>query len=164
MMRDVSGEVSDMECDPKSNFPRIHSQDEEKAWVTEARRRTSPEFNIRCSCLICGIMHRKEELITVKGSGLLSKRELLSSSLCYKEIPSAMFSYGDLYCELNGLVIDRNGLLKDTEGHGEEVDVGYMCITCQDSLRRDKLPSLALPHWPMACGRMRGLYAHWAAR
>jgi hypothetical protein len=102
MMIDVSGEVSDIGCDPKSNFPRIYSPDEEKVWVIEARRRTSPEFNIRCSCLICGIMHRKEELITVKVSELLSKRELLSSSLSYNEIPSEMFSYGDLYCELNG--------------------------------------------------------------
>ena len=38
----------------EDKFPRLAKQEEVQEWVDEARKMTSPEYNHRFSCVICG--------------------------------------------------------------------------------------------------------------
>lgn len=139
---EVLEELSQGPSSSKDNFPRIYTPEEERIWVTEARRRTSPEANIRRSCLVCGIIYKKTDLRIIETAELVRYGDLLTSSGCYGEIPEYMFQY-DSHSELNGMVIDPNGFVKESDGFMNGGGA-YICGICWDHVEKNKLPSLAL--------------------
>jgi hypothetical protein len=90
----TSSQSLEMSGDP---FPRFYSDEEQRQWVDEAWKRTSPTENQRKACLICGRLYPREELISVTESELIQKREILTASIDYPDVDKERFQYGGGY-------------------------------------------------------------------
>jgi hypothetical protein len=66
------GNIIETSCDKtsvESSFPRIFTDEEERNWVDEARRRTSPEANVNGCCVVCGRLKELNDLSIVTEQG-----------------------------------------------------------------------------------------------
>ena len=126
------------------SFPRIMTDAEEKEWVDEARRRTSPDACIMRSCVVCGRLMIKADLVYQSEKELMKSKHLLGASAYYEAVPLRHFLYGGAHSGLDGMVLDRMGFL-----HAGEVVVASplmvrLCKTCDANLMAGRLPDLAL--------------------
>ena len=55
----------------RPQFPRVFSEEEERMWVNEARRRTDPMLNIMSACVVYGQLCRREEITLVTEADLI---------------------------------------------------------------------------------------------
>jgi hypothetical protein len=131
---------------PDLSFPRVYTDDEERKWVDEARRRTSPKENITRCCIVCGKLTEMESLLLVSEYELLRSRHLLHRHKCYKHVPDSHFQYRVGHSRLDGLVLDQEGFLKGNESEGMDgaATMAWMCTGCQSHLSKNKLPPEAL--------------------
>ena len=129
-----------------SSFPRIFTDEEERKWVDEARRRTSPETNINGCCVVCGRLKELNDLSIVTEHELLRARHLLWRRSCYKHVPDFYFEYKVGHSRLDGLVLDAEGLVEvdENEGFDGAPLMAWMCTECRERLRKNKLPGHAL--------------------
>jgi hypothetical protein len=127
-----------------STFPRIFSEEEERMWVNEARRRTDPILNIMRACVVCGQLCRQEEITLLTENDIIGQREFLTATRVYSDVPSTYFHYGSLYPSLNGLILDPNGFLKEAKSEAGHVFIARICRVCHQSFQNEKIPSLAL--------------------
>ena len=129
-----------------SSFPRIFTDEEERKWVDEARRRTSPEENINGCCVVCGRLKELNDLSIVTEQELLRTRHLLRRPTCYKHFPDFHFQYKVGHSRLDGLVLDAEGFVEvnEKEGFDGAPLVARMCTQCRERLRKNQLPGEAL--------------------
>jgi hypothetical protein len=134
---------------PDNSFPRIYTSFEERAWVTEARRCTDPNQNIRGACVICGQLREKKDLRKVTKMDLCNMRPMLKSDPLYSKVPASYFQYGTGLEELAGLVLDKNGLFRTGERVRDHDVVGTNCIQCWQTISKERIPKQALAngHW-----------------
>ena len=140
------------------SFPRLFTHEEERRWVDEARKRTSPAENMRATCVVCGRLTEHQDVVIVTEFGLLRARHLLRRPDCYKHVPDSEFMYGVGYSRVEGLVLNQEGFLKEDEiAYGTPI-MARMCKACHDVLHKDKLPVEALANclW-MGAGQVDAL-------
>jgi hypothetical protein len=127
-----------------NSFPRIFTDEEERACVDEARRRTSPEGLVMRSCVVCGRLHIGKNLLYVTEKELLKWRHLLCMSNYYAGVPVGQFMYGGPHTGLDCMVLDRLGFMNANEVVDGSPLMLRVCRTCNSSLAGGRLPDLAL--------------------
>ena len=125
-------------------FPRIYTDEEERAWVTEARIQTDPERNVRGVCMICGQFKERSKLVAIAERELIKARDLLSMPPSYEGVPEEIFQYGPGYHRLSGLVLDPQGFFKAEELAMGSDFLGTGCVECWQDISRNVLPIGAL--------------------
>src|SRR5271155_3478597 len=131
-----------------SGFPRLYSAEEVREWVNEARRRTSPVFNWKRGCVICGRATGDRDMIAIALSDLVIVKDLLKDTLAtfLKDVDPILFRYAGVLAALDGLPIDRNGLLTSDEiivGADDPV-FAKGCQDCCMAIRKRRIPQFAL--------------------
>lgn len=127
-----------------NSFPRIQTDAEERMCVDEVRRRTSPENVMLRSCVVCGRLHGRSDLIYMMEKELLASKDLLHAGSYYDNVPCHHFEYGGAHVGMDGLVLDRLGFLRADEVVEGSPLMVRVCKTCEKGLSKRKLPDLAL--------------------
>ena len=94
-----------------NSFPRIQTDAEQRMCVDEVRRRTSPENVMLRSCVVCGRLHGRSDLIYMMERELLASRDLLNVGSYYDNVACHHFEYRGAHVGMDGLVLDRLGFL-----------------------------------------------------
>src|SRR6202022_3652721 len=146
---------------PRQNddeFPRVYNDLEEKLWVDEARKITSPEENQRRAGVSCGMLHSEKNLFDVKEGRMHSfRKKTAASARQYTEnikIDNSEFEYEGRFSQFNGVVLDKNGFVYEDENRTQNGKVvAKMGKSCFESVERKKMPKLALANglWTGAC-------------
>lgn len=129
-----------------SEFPRLYSEDELRAWMDEARKRTDPKNNWRRGCIICGRATIDSEMMPITDSDLKQLKTRINQTLekCYDHIDPSIFQHGGGLYEANGLPIDINGLLTSDEMVLGSPFIGRACKSCYDAMIKGKVPRFCL--------------------
>jgi hypothetical protein len=114
--RNTSGETTLYLLD--SSFPRLYTDEEERKWVDQARRHTSPEANINGCCVVCRTLKEMDGLSIVTELELLLAWHLLCCQSCYKQVPDFYFQYKVGHSRLDRLVLDAAGFVEVDKNEG----------------------------------------------
>jgi hypothetical protein len=125
-------------------FPRLYTDEEERAWVTEARIQTDPERNVQGVCLICGQFKERSKLVAIAERELIRAQALLSRLPLYVDVPEEFFQYGPGYHRLSGLVLDPRGFFKAEELATGSDFLGSGCVECWQEISKGVMPIGAL--------------------
>ena len=134
------------EQEDNRGFPRRCTQEEIQEWVDEARRRTDPMLNWRRGCIICGRVTRDLEMMGITISDLIMLRGLLreTSPGFLEGVDPAVLQYKGGLSAINGLPIDRNGILSADELVEGAPVIGQGCRECYKAIRKGLVPEYAL--------------------
>ena len=73
------------------SFPRLFTHEEERRWVDEARKRTSPAENMRATCVVCGRLTEHQDVVIVTEFELLSRGASCCEPAGYDQIVITMW-------------------------------------------------------------------------
>ena len=129
-----------------NDFPRQCSAEEVREWVEEARRKTSPMCNWRRGCIICGRATMDVEMVPITVSDLVILKKLLKDTLTtfLQHVDPAIFRYMGSLAAIDGLPIDKNGILTADELIIGSPVIARGCQICYTAIRKHKIPQFAL--------------------
>ena len=129
-----------------NDFPRQYSMEEAREWMDEARRKTDPRVNRRRGCVVCGRATKEGDMLPITVSDLIQLKELLNdvlpTFLCH--VDPTIFHYRGFLRPIDGLPMDKNGLLTADEMIIGSPVIASGCRECYMAISCHKVPTFAL--------------------